>query len=398
MVPPKSSADLLAAVVEQSTDQLRVALICHYYPPHVGGIENVVREQAERLAARGHDVSVVTSSCADRPGVQQLGGIRLARAGAWNFFERYGIPFPIFGPGLVRAAWRAVRSAEVVHIHDVQYVSSWVAALCAWLQRKPYLITQHVDIVDHPRSPVRWVQQLVFAALGRPLLRRAQQIFVLNDRVYDFVRTATGSNRQIQVLANGVDTTKFRPASAERRRRSRLARGWAPTEIIAIFVGRPVPKKGYEVFSRISLPGVRLVLAGAKSPASQTGAAPEKPVQFLGILSSEELASAYQDADIFVLPSRGEGFPLTVQEAMACGLPIVTTKDPAYACYELDPTLLRLVPAELAEVSAAIADLSADPKLRQEMSRYSRAQALAQFDWSVHLAELESQYRRAVNS
>ncbi len=73
---------------------LSVLLVCHYYPPHVGGIEEVARAEAQGLAAEGLAVTVLTSS----PGAAAAGtadpGVRVVRVPALNSFERFGVPFP----------------------------------------------------------------------------------------------------------------------------------------------------------------------------------------------------------------------------------------------------------------------------------------------------------------
>ncbi|MGL5828907.1 MAG: glycosyltransferase family 4 protein, partial [Angustibacter sp.] len=325
----------------QRTDIRNIVLVSHYYPPHLGGIEMVVRQQAERLAEQGRAVTVLTSGCADRPGSHKLGRLRILRVRAWNPGESRGVPFPLFSPELLWIALRAIRPADIVHLHDVQYLSSWAAALCCWITRTPYVVTQHVDLVDHPDRVVRWVQRVVHALIGRWIFRRAARVFILNDRVAEFVAQSGVPPRRISLLANGVDTATFCPASAEERRRIRAGLGWAESQVVALFVGRPVPKKGFPLFRAIKVPGVRLVVAGSTRPGGD-----RTPVDYLGVLPTAELAAALRGADLLVLPSRGEGFPLAVQEAMAAGLAVLTSDDPAYACYDLDPGLIRQVPAE----------------------------------------------------
>ncbi|MGJ0151748.1 glycosyltransferase family 4 protein [Streptomyces sp. CH8.1] len=79
------------------------------------------------------------------------------------------------------------------------------------------------------------------------------------------------------------------------------------------------------------------------------------------LLSAEDLADAYRACDVFALPSTAEGFPLTVQEAMASGLPVVTTDDPGYAPYGLDRGVALLVPRTVPALRAALDGLVADP-------------------------------------
>ena len=125
-----------AQSVDSVPDGFRILIATHYYAPHIGGIEVVAQHEAERLAAAGHDVSVLTSAIGSHPGEDELGSVHIRRIRAGNVMERrFGAPFPLFSPSLLWQAWGMVRAADIVHIHDVQYMGSWVVALwCRLLQ------------------------------------------------------------------------------------------------------------------------------------------------------------------------------------------------------------------------------------------------------------------------
>ncbi|MFE2689040.1 glycosyltransferase family 4 protein [Streptomyces mirabilis] len=375
-----------------STRALRVLLISHYYPPHVGGIENVVRREAEGLSARGVDVTVVTS--ADRPSVSVEHGVRVVRVAAWNGTERKaGVPFPVFSPALVSVALRWARHADAVHIHDCLYLSSWAGGLAAKLTRTPYVLTQHVAVVDHPSGLVRAVQRAVYGVAGRALLRGSRAVFTLNATVAGFVRRYGAREERAHHLANGVDTEAFRPAaSAAERARARERFGLPADRVLVLFVGRLVPKKGYDLLLAAHTPdaGYDLVFSGGGDTEALAG---RPGVHHLGALAPEAVAEAYRACDVFALPSTAEGFPLTVQEAMASGLPVVTTDDPGYAPYDLDRGQVSLLPRETSVLAAELRALAADPERRARMGAYSRAYAEKAFAWDDHVQTLLAHYR-----
>ncbi|MEZ0092694.1 glycosyltransferase family 4 protein [Streptacidiphilus sp. EB129] len=374
---------------------LRVLLVSHYYPPHVGGIENVVRQEAVRLAARGVQVTVLTSG--ERGEVRDEEGVRVVRVGAWNGAERRaGVPFPLLSPLVLTAARRWARWADVVHMHDCFYLTSWAAGLGAVLTRTPYVLTQHVGLVQHPSALVRGVQRAVYRTAGRGLLRRARRVFTLNATVADFVRSHGVRPERARHLPNGVDTALFRPAaSALERCGARRRFGLPQDRVLVLFVGRMVPKKGYDLLLAARGPAADydLVFAGDGDAPALAGLA---GVHHLGALRPEVLADAYRACDVFALPSTAEGFPLTVQEAMASGLPVVTTDDPGYAPYRLDRSRVTLVPRDAAVLRGTLTTLAEDEALRARMGRYSRSCATTDFAWEEHVGALIEHYRDAL--
>ncbi|MFC8449245.1 glycosyltransferase family 4 protein [Kitasatospora sp. NPDC057223] len=369
----------------------RVLLVSHYYPPHLGGIENVVRQEAVHLAARGVDVTVLTSG--ERGSVRQEDGVRVVRVAAWNGAERAGVPFPVLSPAVLAAALRWARRADVVHLHDCLYLTSWTAGLAAFLTRTPHVLTQHVAMVEHPSALVRGVQRAVYAVAGRALLRRARRVLTLNASVAAFVGEYGARAERRRHLPNGVDTALFRPAEgAEERLLARKRLGLPADRTLVLFAGRLVPKKGYDLLlaAHDGTDRYDLVFAGdgdAQALAGRPG------VHHLGTLAPERLAEAYRACDVFALPSTAEGFPLTVQEAMASGLPVVTTDDPGYAPYRLDRERVMLLPRDAAVLRGALAALAADEPLRARMGRYSRDCATTAFGWEEHVSALLGHYQ-----
>ncbi|MFJ4030460.1 glycosyltransferase family 4 protein [Streptomyces griseoluteus] len=375
-----------------SARPLKVLLVSHYYPPHVGGIENVVHCEAMALTAQGAEVTVLTS--ADRSSTTVEDGVRVVRVAAWNGAERRaGVPFPLFSPALLTAGLRLARRADVIHTHDCLYLSSWAAGLAARLTRTPYVLTQHVALVDHPSGLVRSVQRAVYGGPGRALLRGADAVFTLNASVARFVRQHGVREHRAHHLANGVDTTHFRPAvSAAERALARKRFGLPTDRVLVLFVGRLVPKKGYDLLLAAHTPdaGYDLVLCGDGDTRALRG---RQGVHHLGAQSPEAVAHVYRACDVFALPSTAEGFPLTVQEAMASGLPVVTTDDPGYAPYLLDRHRVSLLPRDQGELQSELAELTADPERRTLMGEYSRTYAEKAFAWDDHVQTLLAHYR-----
>jgi glycosyltransferase involved in cell wall biosynthesis len=384
--------------VSARAEPKRILLVSHYYPPHLGGIENVVRQEAVRLAARGLDVCVLTTG--PRGSVRTEEGVRVVRVAAWNGPERRaGVSFPVPGPGLAAAALRWTRWADAVHVHDCLYPTSWAAWAATALLRTPRLVTQHVGLVAHPSAPVRLVQQAVYATAGRGLLRGSRAVLTLNASVAAFAVSRGARPERLRHLPNGVDTDLFRaPDSAEARSGARKSFGLPAERPLVLFVGRLVPKKGYDLLLAGHHPEADydLVFAGDGTADAAAELAGRPGVHHMGALDPERLAEAYRACDVFALPSTAEGFPLTVQEAMASGLPVVTTDDPGYAPYALDGAGVELLPRDVAALRDTLTRLVGDPSLRERMGSRARDRAERDFTWDQHVDALLGHYREAM--
>ena len=375
-----------------SIDEVRVVAVAQYYPPHVGGLEVVAMRQATSHAAVGRPSSVVTCSI-DGPsrGMQVEGGVTVHRSRAWNYLDRrFGLPFAPIGWGMFRRIGREVRAADVVELHDVLYPASWAGWFWARRYRKELVLIQHVGLVDHSSALVELMQRLVHATLGRRIFAASARILAYNPNVASFLRARGVAEAKIVELANGIEVKHFTPVDQVERRRLRAKYRFPEDRPVALFVGRLVPKKGFDVLLQARDPRFDLVFVGSGDPGREA-AGPH--VRFLGPLERTQVAELYRASDIFVLPTRGELFTLAMQEAMASGLPVITTDDPGYAHYDLDRRLVSLVQPQPAILRDEILRILGDDALRVEMGRDSRTLAEAWFDWDRNFSTLDSTYQ-----
>lgn len=359
---------------------MNILSVSHYYPPHIGGLENVAHKQVETLKGAGHTVRVLTFAVGSaRAGYAYEDGVAVIRVRAWNIMEKkFGIPFPFAGLGLLWHMWKEVRNADAVHIHDVFYMTSWVAYIFARLYQKPVMLTQHVALVEHTSALVMWGQRIVYATFGRCLFRYARTIIVYNENVRAFVeRYVTAS--KLQLIRNGIDTTFYHPPKDAERETCRELFGLPLDRPLALFVGRFVPKKGYDVVYEARDNAYDLVFAGS-------GDFPETwkqthGIHFLGALDQEQLARLYRAVDVLVSPNIGEVFTLVTQEAMASGLPVIMTDDPGYAAYDLDRRGVILCPPQADVIREHLLAVTQDATRAYYMREYSLSLAKRYFDW-----------------
>jgi D-inositol-3-phosphate glycosyltransferase len=370
---------------------MRILFTSHYALPHLGGIETVVDELARALVRRGHAVTHVAAAAlpAEHPSSDEPRPYRLLRVPAANFLEAMAdVPYPLFSPRLFPLLRREVAAADVVHAHGYLYMSG-LAAL--WLARRRgvpvRVLTEHVGHVDYDSAILDGAERAAIASLGRASARLAEGIVVLNENVESALRMLA-PGRRVERIFNGVDTERYRPADLEERRALREGLGWDQRPR-ALFVGRLVAKKGIDLaIAAAQQAGARLAVVGpGRLPA---GTPPG--VELLGAQPPHRVQELYRAADAFLLPSRGEGFPITAQEALASGLPVVLCDDPAYAPY-LDGAgrAARVAPPNPVELAAALSEVlgATDDGVRAA----AREHAFRTFSWERAAHQHEELYR-----
>ncbi|HEY3638937.1 MAG TPA: glycosyltransferase family 4 protein [Rhizomicrobium sp.] len=306
---------------------MRFLTVSHFYEAHGGGIERVAAQLCRQFARDGHAVTWAASD-SDLAPQEPIRAVPLRCA---NPIEtRTGLPMPIPGLRALRDLSRAIGASDAVIIHDALYLTSIAAMFLAKLRNKPVVLIQHIAAIEFANSFLRKLIRLANTLVTRPMLHAAKlRVFISNE----VRRQLMGDiqNERSMLLFNGVDTTIFHPTDILGRNAVRMAHGLSPDAQLAIFVGRFVEKKGLSILQEVarSRPELRIFMAGTGPIHPENWGISN--VEVLGTKSQQSLAELYGAADFLLLPSVGEGYPLVIQEAMACGLPVICGQGSALA-------------------------------------------------------------------
>jgi glycosyltransferase involved in cell wall biosynthesis len=241
----------------------------------------------------------------------------------------------------------------------------------------------------------RALESVAIGAAGRRSLRAAQAVIPINSRVAEDVE-AHSPGKLVAPILNGVDIELYRPAVSTEHERVRAELGWDDRPRV-LLVGRVSQLKGSDIALDVAMrlgQSVEIVLAGPGEPeATPTN------VTALGALPPTEIARLYRAADCLLHPSRVEGFPLVLQEAMASGLPAVIADDPGYEAHLSDaPSGVVRVAGNAEGMVSALRSLdfgrAVPPELRSALVEFARAR----FSWSRAAAEHEALYRRLLEA
>ncbi len=343
----KAPGSSIAAPPTGSRRRGSVLLVTDYYPTHGGGLEIVAGELATRLS---NEVEIRWYAAAPAAG-STLQGLTLRPMRCWNGLERhFGLPVPISSPRSLLSIVKAVRATDVVWVHDLIYLANLVAAFSAIVARKPLVITVHVGAIPYRNRAVRQLMAASISLTGRWLLTRAAAVAFVSERVQsEFL--ARWRLRDQRLIPNGVDFDTFKRLSQSDRDRVRGELG-LPDRPVVLFVGRFVDRKGLPLLHELAkrMPSIYWLFAGRGPLDPDSWALPNVRVE--RDRSSQTIAELYGAADLLVLPSLGEGFPLVVSEALAMGLPVL-----------VDPSTIAGCPA-VASVAESESVLGADARSR----------------------------------
>src|SRR5690606_20557163 len=242
---------------------MRVLLVTHQAPPHIGGVEQAVQMEAESLLAAGHEVVWVTSDGAGAGApLPERSGLRMVRVRAWHALERwFGIAYPFHVPTLFPVLWREVGAADLVHVHGLVVEGSIVAAVFARLRGRRCLLTDHGGILRYRSRAGTLALRVLIETAGRLTARCAHRLVAINADIERLLGRLSGRPADVVALGHPVLHARFAPPTPAQRRAARKAFGWDERPRV-LCVGRLVPHKGVDVLLAAIEPGIALVFCG----------------------------------------------------------------------------------------------------------------------------------------
>lgn len=378
--------------------------------PHDRGASHSALRLARGLRERGVEVAFLVEAL----GPEWING------GTYEGFPVQS--FPLTHPGKRRklngflALLRFLRNrrgqVDLFHVHGGPYMNLLLAWVVGCVLRCPTLMKITLDGWDTPDG----VRAGRHGRIALWLYRRLTTVVAMTSGQAETCRRFNIPAR-IEVIPNSVDVSRFQPLAPEARRARRIELGLPPDQPILAYAGYLGPVKGTDILFRVwhrlrdTFPDLHLLLAGNYMQVD-----PNHPTleQFLARhdLPPEwanhpdvhqtgklpDLAHHLPCADVFLFPSRQEGFGTVQIEAMACGLPCVVNDLPGVSLdIYPDPTVgFRVAGNDVDTYVRIITDLLRNPEQRARIGAAARARAESVFSVEAIAARYVTLYRETL--
>ncbi|MFI1827734.1 glycosyltransferase family 4 protein [Streptomyces sp. NPDC020412] len=375
---------------------MKIGIVCPYSWDVPGGVQFHIRDLAEHLIRRGHEVSVLAPADDDTPLPPYV--VSAGRA----------VPVPYNGSvarlnfGFLSAArvrrWLHDGTFDVIHIHEP--TSPSLGLLACWAAQGPIVATFHTS---NPRS------RAMIAAY--PILQPALEKISARIAVSEYARRTLVEHLggDAVVIPNGVDVSFFERAEPKAEWQSEGARssdeggGGRRAGGTIGFIGRiDEPRKGLPVLMKAlptilaARPDTRLLVAGRGDEDEALALLPPEArsrVEFLGMVSDEDKARLLRSVDVYVAPNTGgESFGIILVEAMSAGAPVLASDLDAFAQVLDQGAAGDLFANEDPDALAAAAVRLLDDPERRERLRERGSAHVRRFDWSTVGADVLAVY------
>lgn len=354
----------------------RVIHVGKYYWPVKGGIENHCYHLCTRLA-KHVEITVVVSATGWRAAVETVDGVKVVRVPRYAEIARTPM-----SPGLFSYLRRA--DADIVHVHVPNPMAA--AAVLAVRPRGKLIVMYHSDIIRQKRLFE------LYRGIDRAFLSRADGIIASTPQNMEYSPILRRFRDRIRIIPYGVNPDDFAMTPEREERVRKLRKRFGPR--VVFFVGRHVYYKGIEYLIRAMKSVDAHLVVGSDGPLTAELKQLTRSldltarVTFAGRIPEDDLPCYYHASDIFCLPSvaRSEAFGIVQLEAMACGVPVVSTRLTTGVVYvnQDGVTGLTVPPGDSPALAEALNRLLRDEPLRRRLGTQGRERVYREFTHEIN--------------
>lgn len=371
---------------------MKILHIYKEYFPVVGGIENHIRVLAEAQVNSGHEVTVLVTNFGYRTTSKVINGVHVIFAGRWATIASVPISPALFFLG-------AKLKADIVHLHFPHPPGELVNLL--FKPGRCTVITYHSDVVRQKK----WLG--LYKPILRTVLRRADKIITTSCQYQKISKFIGAVIDKCSVVSLGVNINKFNAYPKESIVETRNRLSLPIDKPLLLFVGKLRYYKGVDdlILAMKSVPDAYLIIVGSGPLEGELKSLVDKlnldaRVRFVGEVSDDDLVAYYGISTLFVLPSNAiaEAFGTVLLEAMAAGLPLITTELGTATSWVNQNELTGLIvpPKNPGKLAEAINRVINSPELYKTMSVAAKIRVSQEFSEQKMTSSVEDIYREVI--
>lgn len=310
---------------------MKIAHVCPFYTPAIGGVKQVVEELAKRQVKEGHEVHIYTSDWDKEKRIKKkeeiIDGINVHRCYHIAKIANFATVWPSVFFKLTNQDFDIIHSHVFGHMHYV------LSALASRIIGAKHIHTTHCPWSDAKRSSIGEIGLFIsYNIFSRFAAKLTDNFIAITPWEIELIKKYGGSEKKIKVIPNGMVKEFFKKI---KKNNFKKKHNIPIKDKLVLFFGRLNIVKGPDHFVRIAKSilknrkDVTFVIRGPdegmREKVKKMIGKEKRIVLLPETRDKKEIIGMYQSADVFVLPSYREGLPLTLFEAMAAGLPIVAS-------------------------------------------------------------------------
>lgn len=368
-----------------------------------GGVVNASYQIAKKQVEDGHDVTVYTTdSCNERLRFEDnynvdVDGIKVFyfKNLSNNIKNKLTIDTPVSAISHIR---RTIADFDIIQIHEHRHSLAIATHRYAKKNHIPYVLQAHGSVL--PFFQKEKLKDIFDRLWGFDILHDASRVFALTEvEKEQYLKMGVAEDR-IEIVPLGINLDEYANLPETGNFKSR--HGIDAEDRVILFLGRIHEIKGLDLlvnaFDKIENDNVKLAIVGGDSGFKDTldEMIEERDLQdkviFPGVLTGRDKIEALVDCDVFVMPSRYESFTTSGLEAMACGKPLVLTRNNHIHTWVKDNVGL-VCDFDEEDLSNCIETLLDNGELCREFGETGRKLIEDKYDWDKVSKHIESIYR-----
>ncbi len=380
---------------------MKIAYVTAFYYPTIGGVEQVVKELAERYVKQGHEVHVFTSDWDKKNRIkikeETINGVHVHRHFHILKIANFASVFPSLLWSLSKYKF------DIIHTHVSGHAHTFFGSLIAKIKNIPLVHTTHCPWTEGFRSLAgRVLVNISYKTINKLSFKFSDKIIAITPWEIPFIEKYGGKKEKIIVIPNGVDKIFFKKIKNNDFKKELKIK-----EPIVLFFGRLNPTKGPDKFVLAAKEilkerkDIKFLIVGpdegmlnkVKELANN-----DPNIIILGpIREKEKIAKMYQSSEVYVMPSYREGLPLTLFEALASGLSIVASPVNGIPFEIKEPENGFFVKyGDIEKLKEKILLLLEDKNLSKKISKNNKEKA-KNYDWDIIAEKTLNLYKNTIN-